>query len=284
MRVIRASRAGFCMGVSLALEKLEKALQNPSNPYSRICTFGPIIHNPQVLAKFAERGVACVDKPEDVRPDDYLLIRAHGIPAPVETELRARCGGVDDATCPKVKRAQLAIAEATSKGEPLLLFGEAAHPEVRGLVSYATGPAFVFTDTEELKSADIKPFCHCVLAAQTTQDRETFDRLAIELLDKLPNMLILRTICDATKVRQEEAQELASRVDLMIVVGGRESGNTRRLASLARESGIPALHIECASEIELDKINPSHTVGLTAGASTPKYLVDAVEQLLLAHK
>lgn len=278
MKVIRASRAGFCMGVSLALKKLEKALREREG--LRICTLGPIIHNPQVLGLFASRGVVCLDGPEGAAAGDFALIRAHGVPRGEEQALRERCLAVEDATCPKVKKAQTAIADATAEGAGLLLFGEEAHPEVRGLVSYAANGAFVFASRAELEALSPDPAKSWVLASQTTQDREKFDKIAAGIQKRLPRLRILSTICDATRERQMEAIELAGQVDIMVVAGGRDSGNTRRLAELARQSGIATRHVESAAELNPDDFIDKSRVGLTAGASTPKSIIDDIEKWL----
>ncbi len=278
MKVIRASRAGFCMGVSLALKKLEKALEERKD--CRICTLGPIIHNPQVLEEFAKRGVACLENPESAKSGDFVLIRAHGIPRHEEELLRDRCHSVEDATCPKVKKAQMSIAEATSANADLLLFGEASHPEVCGLVSYAVSNAHVFANAEELAALAPDPAKAWVLASQTTQDRENFDRIAANLNTLLPSLKILNTICDATRERQKEALELAKKVEAMVVAGGKDSGNTRRLAKLARQSGIETWHVETVEELNPDDFSEKSCIGLTAGASTPKRIIDDIEKWL----
>lgn len=286
MRVMRATTAGFCMGVSLALQKLESALARLANSSElsasrRICTLGPIIHNPQVLASFAAQGVVCLDSPELAEKNDYVLIRAHGIPRAEEQMLAAQCSRVEDATCPKVKKAQLAIANATGDGAALLLFGEAAHPEVRGLVSYAQARAHVFGSPEDLDKLHVKPDLSYVLAAQTTQDKELFEEIAARLNAQLPRLRVLSTICDATRKRQNEAAAIAAQVDAMVVVGGIDSGNTRRLANLSREAGIETFHVETEAELSPDKFRNKKVVGLTAGASTPLSRIDAVEEWLL---
>lgn len=278
MKVIRASRAGFCMGVSLALKKLEKALLE--NTGRRICTLGPIIHNPQVLENFSNRGVTCLANPCNAEAGDFVLIRAHGIPRSEERMLRELCLSVEDATCPKVKKAQMSIAGATSENAGLLLFGEAAHPEVRGLVSYAKNEAHVFANAEELEELDPNPKKSWVLASQTTQDRESFEKISKDLKKRLPRLSILSTICDATRERQKEALELASQVDAMVVAGGRDSGNTRRLAELARQAGIETWHVETVEELKADDFISKFRIGLTAGASTPKSIIDDIENWL----
>lgn len=244
----------------------------------RICTLGPIIHNPQALADFEARGVVCIHSPTESGKGDEVLIRAHGIPRDVEEELRACCSRVQDATCPKVKKAQLAIAKATARGATLLLFGEADHPEVAGLRSYACGATHVFGTEQELEELEWSG--PVVLASQTTQDRETFAKITAKLRERFPAIKVLSTICDATRERQLEALEIASKVDAMVVVGGRTSGNTRRLASLAAGAGIPALHVETVAELNPGQFAGNTTIGLTAGASTPVELIDEVARWL----
>ncbi len=279
MKVIRAKTAGFCMGVSLALQKLDKALEKYRD--RRILTLGPIIHNPQVLADYAERGVLCVRDASAALPGDCVIIRAHGIPRQTQDVLVAGGALVVDATCPKVKKAQLAIDAATQKNRArLLLFGEENHPEVRGLISYAACGAHVFGSLEELRSLPPEAHGRYVLASQTTQDRHIFDAVERYLRGLYPDIPVLSTICDATRQRQEETMDIASHVDAMIIVGGRESGNTRRLADVAAARGIPTFHVETARELTPEAFAGHAVVGLTAGASTPKNLIDAVQHLL----
>ena len=279
MEVIRAKTAGFCMGVSLALQNLENALLREGTA-RRICTLGPIIHNPQVLEHFAGRGVACVASAAELGPGDHVLIRAHGLPREEEARVRASGATVEDATCPRVKGAQLALARATAAGAPLLLFGEADHPEVRGLVSYAAGEARVFGSLEELMAIPLAAAQSHVLASQTTQDRDAFAAIEAWLAARLPELAVLNTICGATRERQEEARRLADTVDVMVVVGGRESGNTRRLAALASQAGVETFHVERPEELDAKRFATKSRAGLTAGASTPKSLIDATEEWL----
>lgn len=279
MKVIRADTAGFCMGVSLALKKLDRAVREQAGP---ICTLGPIIHNPQALHAYEAMGVRCLERAEWASREEHVLIRAHGVPRDVETLLRERCARVEDATCPRVKKAQLAIAGATRHGETLLLFGEESHPEVAGLISYACGVAHVFDSLEALERIPLNPTLGYVLASQTTQDRETFEKIATLLSPGLSRLTVLSTICDATKKRQEEALRIAAQVDVMVVVGGRTSGNTRRLANVAQGVGIRTFLVETAAELVSADFAGSRIAGLTAGASTPCELIDAVENSLRA--
>lgn len=278
MEVLRARTAGFCMGVSLALRKLDSAIAQ--YPGARICTLGPIIHNPQVLAAYEARGVTCAADAAGLTRADVIVIRAHGITQAAEARVRASGARVVDATCPKVKKAQLAIARATAGGATLLLFGEARHPEVRGLVSYACGQAHVFSNAEELESLRLDPRRDYVLASQTTQDKELFQAIVAGPAARLARLTVLSTICDATRERQEEARDIAARVDIMVIIGGRQSGNTRRLADVAALSGIDTCLVERVEELEAQKFSQKRSVGLTAGASTPKSLIDAAHDWL----
>ena len=278
MDVKRAGTAGFCMGVSLALHKLEMAIEangSGGSALRRICTYGPIIHNPQVLASYEARGVVCLKSVDGARAGDTVLIRAHGVPMQAEATLRESGAEIIDATCPRVKKAQLAIANSTASGSSLLLFGDADHPEVRGLISYARGKSLVFASLEELTALE-----SWVLASQTTQDASEFARIREYLEGRLPRLEVLATICDATGERQEEARSIASGVEAMVIVGGHQSGNTKRLAALSAECGIATYHVESASELRAVDFRNVRSVGLTAGASTPKNLIDEAEEWL----
>jgi len=277
MDVYRAKTAGFCMGVSLALQKLNSALERKGTDCApaRICTLGPIIHNPQVLADYESRGVVCVKEASQLHPGDVAVIRAHGITREVEEQVKQSGAEIVDATCPKVKKAQLSIAKATANGATLLLFGEADHPEVRGLVSYACGPAHVFGSAAELAELHLAESGPYVLASQTTQDRQIFQEIVAELRQRIGNLVVLSTICDATRERQEEARNIASCVDVMVIIGGRQSGNTRRLADVAALNGIDTYLVERVEELAAENFSQKNRAGLTAGASTPKSLIDA---------
>ncbi len=299
MEVIRSGKAGFCMGVALALKKLDTLVENGGH----VGTFGPIIHNPFVLNEYAQKGVRCFGSVQAVKEalEPFyafhetiekemrlnLLIRAHGIPNSTEKFLRGlKHISLMDATCPRVKEAQNAIYNATynngNTAKTLLLFGDANHPEVDGLVSYAQGKYVISPEPQKLIEYALKnQEDTMVLAAQTTQDRPLFDTLKAELCNVLKNSpIILETICDATKLRQEEALSIAKQVQAMVVVGGRESGNTKRLAELVFSQNIPTVLVENADELEKDFFKNYDKVGLTAGASTPKSLVDEAEKVL----
>jgi 4-hydroxy-3-methylbut-2-enyl diphosphate reductase len=279
VEVILAETAGFCMGVDLALRRLDKLVAAADG--RPIYILGPIIHNPQVLARYAEQGVRIATTADEVPEGAYAVIRAHGITREAERELRARKVVIKDATCPRVKKAQLLIARHTAGGEVLLLYGEADHPEVSGLVSYAGNGYRVFGSAEEFAAMVLNPGTPYVLAAQTTQDRAVFEAMAAGLeADPALDVTVLHTICDATRLRQDETSKLAGEVDFMVVVGGHNSGNTRRLAQVATERGTPCVHVETADELDLGSLRRYARIGVTAGASTPRMLIDDVLRAL----
>ena len=268
------------MGVGLALRALDAALAEPRT--GKLFTHGPIIHNPLVMREYADKGVLSSEDPSGSGPGDTVVIRAHGVTQEVEEKLRASGARVCDATCPKVKKAQLAIAGQSATGGTLLLFGEAEHPEVRGLLCYAEGRAVVFGSLSELEALPLAPETDWFLAAQTTQDRSVFEAAAKLVRERVGRDIpVLSTICDATGQRQEAAKKLAAQVDIVVVVGGRNSGNTRRLVEVASAHGTPALHVEQASDLQPESFAGFSTVGLTAGASTPERHIAEVEARLL---
>lgn len=283
MNVVRAKTAGFCMGVSLALRQLDAALAAAGpvgmRQKGRLATLGPVIHNPRVIAAYEKKGVTCFNDFTEAREGDIVLVRAHGVPHETEAELLARGVTVIDATCPRVKQAQLAIAaEREKSGGTLLLHGEAEHPEVKGLVSYSKNSAHVFLNLEELEAIALDPARPYFLAAQTTQDMMGFEAVCARVRERLGrDFAVLRTICDATCKRQTEVLELAKRVDVVVVVGGSNSGNTRRLADVATGQGVRAVRVEDVSELAPAYFNGMSVAGVTAGASTPAEHIDAVE-------
>ena len=280
MEIILAKTAGFCMGVSLALKKLDDELKKTNLP-GRIVTLGSIIHNPQVIAKYTEQGVITISDICDIQAGDRVLIRAHGMPRQKEALLKELDIKLIDATCPKVKRAQLGIASMYMDGQTLLLFGEADHPEVRGLLSYAGEDSKVFGSKEEFDALQLNTAVTYFLAAQTTQDMDQYKKITAFAQKKLGyKPVALNTVCSATRKRMQETIELARNVDTVIVVGGHESGNTRRLAEAVKAEGKKVLHIETPEQIDPAFLSQSKRVGLTAGASTPKFLIDAAQDVL----
>ena len=270
-----AKTAGFCMGVALALKKLDQAIADKQENQN-IFTQGPIIHNPQVLEHYRNQGVFECRSEEELGPQSIVVIRAHGIPLDMQQSIEATGAIIVDATCPKVKKAQTLIGKNSEQGRHLLLFGEKDHPEVKGLVSYAGDGFTVFESIDELETILETTTMPCFLAAQTTQDREEFKAIEARIIETLGELPIMDTICTATKERQEEAISIAKQVEYMVVVGGKNSGNTRRLAQVAAATGTPCCHVERKEDIPVRDLASCTNIGLTAGASTPEDVISDV--------
>lgn len=268
------------MGVELALHKLDALIERGVQP-GTIFILGSIIHNPQVVAAYAAKGIATVKTPEEIPDGATVVIRAHGIARHIREELQQRGVAVVDATCPKVQDACRLIAKHTAEGRMLLLYGEESHPEVKSLLSYAAAGALVFDSREALTALALPNDRKYCLAAQTTQDKEIFEALTADLQTRGGlDVTVLKTICDATRQRQDEAIRIARETQFVVVVGGFESSNTRRLAQVVAAQGTPVLHVETAAELPLEQLKHYTRIGLTAGASTPREEIDAVQRVL----
>jgi (E)-4-hydroxy-3-methyl-but-2-enyl pyrophosphate reductase len=270
VKVVLASTAGFCIGVKRALELVLKAINENQ---AKIYTYGPLIHNPQVLELLRERGITILNPGEEV-PPGLVVIRAHGIP-PQERRLLEQGGGpIIDATCPRVAKVQAIIRRWAAKGSATLIVGDADHPEVRGLMGYTEGRGYVVSTSQDV--ADLPDLNELIVVAQTTQSESLFKARVQEITARFPQVRIFNTICDATASRQAEVQELASQAEALVVVGGRNSGNTQRLVEISQATGVPTYHVETEQELNLVEISRYQTVGVTAGASTPNWLIDNV--------
>ena len=274
VKVVLAETAGFCIGVKRALEMVLKAI-NENQP--RIYTYGPLIHNPQVLELLRERGITIL-KPGEEIPAGLVVIRAHGIP-PHERRLLEQAGGrIIDATCPRVAKVQAIIRRWAAKGCATLIVGDADHPEVRGLMGYTEARGYVVSTSRDV--ADLPDLNSLIVVAQTTQSEAQFEARVQEITARFPQAQIFNTICDATASRQAEVQELSRQADALVVVGGRNSGNTQRLVEISQGTGIPTYHVETEQELDLVEISRYQTVAVTAGASTPNWLIGNVVNTL----
>jgi (E)-4-hydroxy-3-methyl-but-2-enyl pyrophosphate reductase len=296
MKIILAKTAGFCMGVRRAVEL---ALDAPDQYPQPIFTFGPLIHNPQVLDTFAEKGIGIMEtlpegqplsnqgalpEAEDAgsegsRTDSRtrrgtVIIRAHGVPPETRNRLETAGYQVIDATCPRVIRVQTIIRVHSRKGYSTIIVGDRDHPEVMGLLGYAGDRGHVVKDLTEFKT--LPAFDQAIVVAQTTQNTTTYEEIEVWLAETKPHYKFFNTICDSTAKRQDEVRCLADQVDAVVVVGGKESGNTRRLAELVRQSGKPAFHVETEAELDPQRMGRYERVAVTAGASTPNWIIKRV--------
>jgi 4-hydroxy-3-methylbut-2-enyl diphosphate reductase len=268
--VILAKTAGFCVGVKRALELVLKAINENQ---AKIYTYGPLIHNPQVLELLQERGITVL-RPGDQVPGGLVVIRAHGIPPREQEELEAQGVRIIDATCPRVAKVQAIIRRAAERGAATIIVGDVDHPEVEGLMGHTQGRGHVVADSREV--AALPELQEVIVVAQTTQSKAHFAELMAQIKARFPQTQVYNTICDATASRQGEVMELAGQVEALVVVGGRNSGNTQRLVEISRASGVPTYHVETEQDLDLEEMSHYHTVGVTAGASTPHWLISNV--------
>lgn len=268
MEVILADNLGFCYGVKRAIQLAEDS----AAPGQVTNTLGPIIHNPQMVAKLAENGVGTVDSLDEVK-GGTIIIRSHGVGPDVYDRVEAMGLNMVDATCPHVRKAQSSAKMLADEGYQVVIIGEKRHPEVKSIIEWA-GDGAVAIETEE--EADALPkYGKLGVVAQTTFSAPKFKLIVERLLDKSSDVKILRTICTATDQRQSAAMKLATEVDLMLVIGGKNSANTTRLAQLCRDK-CKTYHIETADELRDDWFDKIKKIGITAGASTPDWIIKEV--------
>ncbi len=272
MKIILAKKAGFCMGVRRAIDLVFKIPKTHKG--KKIYTLGPIIHNPQVLELLEAQGVKLVSKPEEVPENSVVVIRAHGVSPQVKQGLMQSGVTIIDATCPRVKKVQQIIKAFWQKGYSVIIVGEKDHPEVKGLMGFAQNQVWVVDKVKDLYK--LPPFLKPLVVAQTTQNERLFQEIASAIRKRYPEAKIFNTICHSTQERQQEVRQIARKVETFVIVGGKFSGNTKRLAQIASDSGVKAYHIETEDELASDEIKRFKTIGVTAGASTPHWLIRRV--------
>lgn len=267
-----ASKAGFCFGVKRALDLVMDTLRDKKGP---VFTLGPLIHNPQVVASLAEKGIIEINDFKDIQ-EGTLVIRSHGVRPDVLDQAREQGINIVDATCPNVRRAQELAGELTEQGYQVVVVGDREHPEVQGIVGWTNGKALVVENPEEAALLDSE--AELGIIAQTTQMQENFDSIVEVIRKKGIGYKVCNTICSATNQRQTAALELARDVGVMIVAGGANSANTRKLAGICRKSGTATYLIETADELDPAWFQGVGTAGLTAGASTPDWIIEEVRR------
>ena len=271
MRVHIAAACGFCYGVRRAVELAAQAEAGTH-------TLGPIIHNPQLVDSLSEKGVTPVNSLEEVADGSRLLIRSHGVGPDVYDEAEKRRLHIVDATCPHVKKAQQDARKVINAKKVLVIIGEKDHPEVISISQWGGNRAIIIDKVEE---AEEIPYCETMgVVVQTTFSQSRFKQIESVLAGKTGHLDVYMTICAATRQRQEAAVELAGEVDAMIVIGGRNSANTGRLAQVCAEQGCPTYHVETAAEINPDDFAGMHDIGVTAGASTPDWIIQEVVKMM----
>jgi (E)-4-hydroxy-3-methyl-but-2-enyl pyrophosphate reductase len=280
MEIIKAELFGFCFGVRRAVDIVEDKLEEQE----KIDTLGPIVHNPNVVEDLSEKGAEVVNALDNVNTDS-VIITAHGAGRDIHREIEEKGLDLIDTTCPIVKKAQETAEDLVNKGYQVVIYGENDHTEVRNILGWLDGKGVAILDPE--KEVPI-PEGRVALLSQTTKGKKYFFDFAADFLksnrDRLEDVKIVDTTCGETRRRYEAAERLAEQVELILVVGGKNSANTRKLAEVAGNTGVETHHIKDETEIEPEWIEGVDKVGITAGASTPQSAVSSVEETLLELK
>ncbi len=297
MEILLARDMGFCFGVRRAIDIMERAADEtgrdagePDTVKGEIASLGDVVHNPQVVDYLSQRGVKVVNQLSEV-PEGRVAITAHGVGPQVLQEVQERGLAMVDATCPIVTRSQRWAQKLAREGFAILIFGDANHREVRGVLAWAGGKGIAITE-EGLDSLAFTPDppgptalpgglpSKIAVMSQTTQSPQRFAAFVAKLLethiDRISELRVINTLCGVTSNQQAAAQELAQQVQVMIVIGGRNSANTRHLAEVCQEEGVATYHIEAAAELEAAWLQGVERVGVTAGASTPDFVIEEV--------
>ncbi|MBN2823098.1 MAG: 4-hydroxy-3-methylbut-2-enyl diphosphate reductase [Coriobacteriia bacterium] len=269
MKVVIAEHAGVCYGVERALRLAGEAAATSDNVH----TLGPLIHNPQAVAELKGRGVDVASGLDEIE-SGTVVIRSHGVDPSIIRAAADKGLEVVDATCPFVGAAHTCAAELTETGYSVVIVGEADHPEVEGIQAHAGGNAVIVQRADELPER--LPSRRVGVVVQTTQSAARLEEVVTALLPRVTELRVCNTICSATAKRQRAADELARTVDVMVVVGGHNSGNTTRLAEICREVNERVHHVETSEELSADWFNDTDVVGVTAGASTPDVQIRGV--------
>ncbi len=271
MEIKLARTAGFCMGVKRAVDMVLDIAQHKGD--EKIYTYGPLIHNPQTVDLLKKRGIVPVTDLSDIK-EGTIIIRAHGVSPQERKALQNKGLKIIDATCPRVGRVQALIKKHAAKGYAVLIVGDKEHPEVDGLLGYSSGQGIVIGRLEDVEA--LPTLEHVCVVAQTTQNSEDYAAIIDRVRARFPDVVVFNTICDSTEKRQSEIRDLASEMDAVFIVGGKNSANTRRLAQISSARGIPTFHIETAEELNDIPIDAYEKIGVSAGASTPNWIIERV--------
>ncbi|HEY6010493.1 MAG TPA: 4-hydroxy-3-methylbut-2-enyl diphosphate reductase [Nitrospirota bacterium] len=277
IEVVLADKAGFCFGVKRAINTAFKEASK-----GNVYCLGPLIHNPQEVERLRQAGVGTVEDFSSLEPGSHIIIRSHGVPPQVLAQAREKGLVIIDLTCPFVGKAQRDAELLHKEGYQVIVVGEKRHPEVQSILGYAGDNALVVETPADVTGMKFEP--RIGIVAQTTQSYGNFSEIVLTLLRLSKELKVFNTICSSTKERQDSARSLARQVELMLVVGGRNSANTSRLVSVCAGEGKPTYHIEVADEIQPEWLNGVTRVGVTAGASTPDWVLENVLNKLKSGK
>lgn len=267
MKIKLAENYGFCFGVKRAIKIAEENRNS--------ATYGPLIHNSKEIERLnRDFDVALTENLNDFHSGDTAVVRTHGIPKEELKQLHERKVDVIDATCPYVTKPQQICEEMSEKGYDIIIFGDEKHPEIKGVKSYATYGAYVVTEVAELEDLSLKE--HIAVVAQTTRKVEEYLKITDYLIPRYKEVRVFNTICNATFENQDAVRKLSKEADVMVVIGGKNSSNTKQLHSIAKSNCSDSYHIECADDLDASWFAGKGLCGISAGASTPDWIIQEV--------
>ncbi len=276
MKVIKAKTAGFCFGVKRAVDTVYKQVDTCNGP---IYTYGPIIHNEEVVKDLESKGVVVLRTEEDLDNifEGTVIIRSHGVKKRIYDKLETKGIRVVDATCPFVKKIHNIVQKESAAGKYILIIGNPDHPEVIGIRGWAGEHAEVIQNADDIEKIDFSKKEKICVVSQTTFNYNKFKDLVEIIKKKSYDIIVLNTICNATKERQTEAESIAESVDAMIVIGDKHSSNTQKLFEICRKACNNTYYIQTLGDLDLNQLGSVETVGITAGASTPNNIIEEVQ-------
>ena len=278
MEVIRAKTAGFCFGVKRAVDTVYEQLEKASE-FTTIYTYGPIIHNEEVVKDMKQKGVIVLQSEAelDALTEGTVIIRSHGVEKAIYDKLNAKGIKIVDATCPFVKKIHNIVQKESTKGNYIIIVGNPQHPEVDGIRGWAGTKVAVVQTKEDIEKLIIPENEKVCVVSQTTFNYNKFKELVEIILKKSYDVSVLNTICNATKERQTEAQRIAEEVDAMIVIGDKHSSNTQKLFEICKNACKDTYYIQTLDDLDMNQLGSVETVGITAGASTPNNIIEEVQ-------
>lgn len=271
MNVKIAKEAGFCFGVKRAMKMAWNELEENSDIYA----LGPLIHNKQAVQKYEDKGLITVDDIENIPTDKSVIIRSHGVSRETYDKAISNNLNIIDTTCPFVKKIHSIVKDFYEKDFKIIIIGDKNHPEVIGINGWCENSALIIKSTDDIKYLNLNNEYNYCIVAQTTLNLELYNKIVDEISSLISNVEVHNTICSATKTRQQAAKELSSNVECMIVIGGKHSSNTQKLVNICKDQ-VPTFAIETKDDLDIDKIKSFNTVGVTAGASTPNWIINDV--------
>lgn len=275
MEITVAKSAGFCFGVQRAVDSVYKELEENSG---KIYTFGPIIHNEQVVEDLNKKGIEVIDTVEQLKEikEGTVVIRSHGVAKEIYDILEQQKLKMVDATCPFVKKIHNIVLDESNNGKTIIIIGNDNHPEVEGIKGWVNGEVIVINKEEQIEKLSLPEQTKACIVSQTTFNHNKFKYLVEIIRKKGYDITVVNTICNATHVRQVEAQRISSNVDGMIVIGGKNSSNTQKLYDICRNECENTFYVQTVKDLNLHELKSLKSIGITAGASTPKNIIEEV--------